>query len=399
MSNAIRLPILPALVRAAAPLVLVPLLGCGASAEPIPEAFAPPLGAKAQLPAADDDAVFVSPLGDDANAGSRDTPVRSFARAITLANARTHHLVLCAGTFDAPLALTHENGAGAYRVVGGAACQGNPSGPSLVRVRDALPLRVFAVAGPVSIANVTFEQPDAVEPGASAVAAQVGFVDDVTFTDVTLRAGRGAAGATGATQLLSPCEEPIDPRDPTHVGRHGRGARVPGRLTAAWVPEPGEDGGILRFPRSSRCVEPGLLAGTGGMGGGASIALLAHLTHITLVRSTLEAQDSGSGGAGGPAQAPACDPLTQRSCEVLDIGGGGGGAGGVSASIVHRQGLFDTDTASKLVFGKAGAGGSGGRGARWLHGTAGVPGLATTILAADDFPPEDLIGDEDAPSM
>jgi hypothetical protein len=135
------------------------------------------------------------------------------------------------------------------------------------------------------------------------------------------------------------------------------------------------------------------------MGGGASIALLAHLTHITLVRSTLEAQDSGSGGAGGPAQAPACDPLTQRSCEVLDIGGGGGGAGGVSASIVHRQGLFDTDTASKLVFGKAGAGGSGGRGARWLHGTAGVPGLATTILAADDFPPEDLIGDEDAPSM
>ena len=61
--------------------------------------------------------------------------------------------------------------------------------------------------------------------------------------------------------------------------------------------------------------------------------------------------------------------------------------------------LFDIDDASKLLFGKGGAGGKGGLGSRWLNGTAGISGLATTMLSADDFPPEEVVGDDEAPSM
>jgi hypothetical protein len=397
------LSLLSALRHSLVPLLLAPVLGCGASADPLPAAFAPEHGAKARLAPSvdddDDDSIFVSPAGDDDDEGSRDAPVRSFSRAVLIANGRGHRLTLCAGVFTEPLALTNENGADAYTVEGGAACQGNSSGPSIVRTTGMPALKVFAVAGPTRLSNIVFEHPDAASPGESAVAAHVAFVDAITFTDVTLRAGRGMDGLAGTTQLLSPCDLPLDPRLPTHVGLEGLGARVPGRMSTVWTPEPGQDGGILRFARSSRCVEPSVLAGTGGAGGGASIALLAQVTHVTFVRSIAEAHDSGSGGSGGAAQAPACDPLSQKSCEVLDIGGGGGGAGGLSASVLHRQGLFDIDDASKLLFGKGGAGGKGGLGSRWLNGTAGISGLATTMLSADDFPPEEVIGDDDAPSM
>jgi len=169
-------------------------------------------------------------------------------------------------------------------------------------------------------------------------------------------------------------------------------------MTTVWTPEAGEDGGIGRFPRSPHCAEARFRIGAGGSGGGASIALLAQLTHVNLVRSTLEAHDAGNGGLGGSAQSPNCDPLTRKACEVLDIGGGGGGAGGLSVSVLHRDAVFDIDDTTKLLYGAAGQGGAGGLGARWLNGTPGISGMATTILAADDFPPPvDPDGDNGAP--
>jgi hypothetical protein len=329
-------------------------------------------------------AVHVSPLGRDDATGTAATPVRTFARAIELARDGSRHLALCAGVFTEPLVLNAERRADRFRVIGGVACQGFSEAETVVRSDDAPALDVFAVGGPVHLARITFEHAGATRTGASAIAARVAYVDGLTLSRVVLRAGPGADGLAGATVTVGPCDVPFDPRDPTQVGRSGLGARIAGRLGALWQPERGEDGGVLRFPRSSRCVEPRVQTGAGGGGGGASVALVARGTHVTLEGSTLVSSDAGAGGAGGASQAPGCDPLTQKSCEVLDLGGGGGGAGGVSAAILHRQSVFDVDDASKLLHGAAGAGGAGGTGARWLHGTAGAAGVAGPFVGADE---------------
>ncbi len=385
--------------RALVALFFAPLLGCGATAEPLPllelesAAADPPRAASyVEEPAG---AIFVSPVGNDDDPGSRAAPVMTFARAVALARPGERHIVLCAGTFSRPLELTNDLGADAFSVTGGASCLGFPKGPSVVRTTSVPALHVFAVAGPTRIERITFERADAVDAGASSIAAHIAFVDDVRLTDVTIRAGNGSPGAMGGTAILSPCAEPPDPRVPTHIGHDGKGAAVPGYLSGTWVPESGHSGGILRFPRSSRCVEAPVAAGAFGGGGGASIGLVARLTHLTLVRSVILAQDAANGGSGGSAQAPTCDPAAQKSCEVLDIGGGGGGAGGVSTAVLHRQTLFDMDAASRMAAGGAGLGGNGGQGARWLHGTAGIAGISSPMLSAEDFPETTAEGTED----
>jgi hypothetical protein len=374
----------PALLLSAS---LTALLGCGAAADDPPSTYA-----RAAIGERDHEAhpldalasVHVSPLGDDDAEGSAASPVRTFARAIDLARDGARRLTLCAGVFTERLVLDADRGADRFIVTGGAACQGFSEAESIVRSDDGPPLDLFAVGGPVQIAHVTFEHTGASRPGASAVAARVAYVDEVAFAHVVLRAGPGADGADGTAVTVGPCDAPFDPRDPTQVGRSGLGARVVGHLGALWQPERGEEGGVLRFPRSSRCVEPRVQTGGGGGGGGASVALLARTTHVTLEGSTLTSSDAGDGGRGGASQAPSCDPLVQKSCEVLDLGGGGGGAGGASAAILHRQSVFDADGATKLLHGAAGAGGAGGAGARWLHGTAGVAGVAGPFVGADE---------------
>ena len=363
------------------------LLGCAAAAEdrpPLPSVDAPDPRADLTPRSNDLGAVHVSPVGNDEAPGSPEAPVRTFARAIELAREGSRRLALCAGVFTEPLVLDAEHRADRFTVTGEASCQGFSKAASVVRSDLAPPLEVFAVGGPIRIFDVTFEHTGAARPGASSIAARVAYVDDLAFTRVTLRAGPGADGDDASTVTVAPCDAAFDPRDPNQVGRTGLGARVVGRLGARWEPAGGEDGGVLRFPRSSRCVEPSVQTGAGGMGGGASVALVARMAHVTFEASILAASDAGGGGRGGSSQAPSCDPLAQKSCEVLDLGGGGGGAGGVSAAVLHRQSVFDADGATKLLHGAPGAGGSGGSGARWLHGTAGVAGVAGPFVGADE---------------
>jgi hypothetical protein len=373
--------------RAAPWVVAAPLVAsCGATAEPPPLLESAPIDAAAPVEDAAP-AVHVSSLGDDAGSGTADAPVRTFAEAIARARRGSRRLALCAGVFTEPLVLDAARGADAFEVRGAAPCLGFSAAETVVRTRGTPALSLFALGGPVRIDRITFEREDAAAAGESAVAGTIAFVDEVHLSRVVLRAGRGASGSAGAGVVIDPCDEPIDPRTPTHVGAGGRGATYAGELLAIWSPTPGEDGGVLRFPRSSRCVEPTVLAGAGGGGGGGSIALTVRAAHVALEGATLTSTDAGRGGDGGHAQAPACDPLAQKSCEVLDIGGGGGGAGGVSAAIVSRDAVFDIDPATRLLAGAAGAGGAAGRGARWLHGTSGVAGLSAPTLDADTLGP------------
>jgi hypothetical protein len=377
------------LLRAAVAAVFPALASaCAASSEAPPHARPPEPSAEGDAQSPPTDAVHVSPLGDDTNPGTAERPMRSFVEAIAVARAGSRHLTLCSGVFTEPLVLNAARGADAFTVEGGAACLGLSAAASVVRTTDAPALELFAIGGPVRIARVTFERESVEVPGTSAVAGAIAFVEDVRLANVTLRAGRGAPGAAGQTVAVEPCGEPIDPRTPSHVGAGGRGATYAGQLLGPWMPTPGEDGGVLRFPRSSRCVEPAVRAGAGGTGGGASLALTVRTAHVTLDGVVLTSSDAGRGGDGGNAQAPGCDPLAQKSCEVLDIGGGGGGAGGVSAALLSRDAVFDIDPSTRFAVGAAGAGGSGGRGARWLHGSAGVAGVTAPTLEAEALGPE-----------
>ena len=362
------------------------LVACSATAEAPP---APPSEGvetpPTTAPAVADDAVFVSPIGDDEAAGTRAAPLRTLAHGVAVARAGARRLTLCAGVFTEPLVLSAEHGADRFEVRGSAECQGISPARSMVRTEHRPALEVFAVGGPILVRGIDFVREDASVPGESSVAGSIAFVDEAALDDVSLRAGTGSSAKGGSTVAVEPCDEPLDPRIPSHVGHTGAGATRVGSLPGNWEPGAGEDGGVLRFPRSSRCVEPAFAAGAGGRGGGASLALLVRSSHVRLTRAVLESTAAGDGGDGGHAQAPSCDPLTQKSCEVLDIGGGGGGAGGVSAAIVHRHAIFDVDASTKLLFGAPGRPGTGGRGARWLHGTAGIPGAAGSMLGAELF--------------
>ena len=148
---------------------------------------------------ADDYSVFVAPSGKDDAAGTKDAPVATLSKAIEMAGGK--FVVVCDATYDEHVTIT--SGAQIY---GGFDCAdwSAETGAPLFKPTSAGPaLKIDSVTEPVAISGLSFEVGDATGSGETALTALVNASSSVTFEGVSLKAGKGKAGAAGTLDCVS----------------------------------------------------------------------------------------------------------------------------------------------------------------------------------------------------
>jgi hypothetical protein len=318
--------------------------------------------------------------------------------ALTKAKGTAKAIHVCTGTYEENVQIQ-----GPVVVRGGFECTQNwalSTNLPVVAPRQGIPLTVRYVAGEVFLTNLTFRAPNAVDAGASSVAAWVVASAKVFFARVNLVAGSGfdgqtppapagiavpaPAGAPGGS--WSPMECPSSKPKAPCLGQGlcvdlctleaaGGADATPGPFG---MPGRGGQGANIDqgFPVAKR-GDDGLPQGLGGAGG----------HHASPYREGRPGRDGAMGAAGRPASL-GVGSVTNDGYVATNMGGhgaagspgggGGGGAGGVSN--YHRAG----DLTSPHFYlggggGQGGYGGSGGEGAKGAQGG----GASLALLVKD----------------
>ncbi|HEY6081136.1 MAG TPA: DUF1565 domain-containing protein, partial [Polyangiaceae bacterium] len=143
----------------------------------------------------DEHAVFVSPDGNDDNAGTREAPLATLTEAVKLAAGKKLVLV-CNATYQ----LEHVSITGGARIYGGFKCTDwsiEAKRPTFAPLSAGPALSITAGAAEVMIDSIAFQVGDAVGAGATALTALVRDSAHVVLQRVTLKAGKGLVGTPG----------------------------------------------------------------------------------------------------------------------------------------------------------------------------------------------------------
>jgi hypothetical protein len=351
----------------------------------------------------DDCGVFVSvSAGDDAKDGTKGAPVKTLAKALSLAGASGKPVYACAETF--PEALEVPAGMVLY---GGLDCEngwryaGETKRTVLEGPADVIVLKLGAGPETTHIEDVNVRAEDASVDGGSSIAALAEAGANVELVRCELAAGLGRDGAKGATPTDS--VGPSNPNDlpirgangtnacmgdmvtgnpggagttnalcPTAIGGNG-GA---GRETMGDDGTDGQPAGAFGMHGTGQpamggwnCVAGGGQSGDFGADGapGAGANALGTLTSDGIAGASGEPGQSGapgqSGGGGGGAKGkPGCNGASgggggAGGCGGM--GGLGGQAGGSSIALVSLGASFSFIEVN-LVASNAGNGGEGG---------------------------------------
>jgi hypothetical protein len=334
-------------------------------------------------------AIFVSPNGDDGNAGGMDAPVMTIQRALSLARSADKAVIVCAGTYKENLSITGKSSA---KIYGGFDCEAGwmlADERTVIAPDTGVPLTITDAGGEVVLEGIELRAASATSPGASSIAVIVSSSANVTLRDSRLVAGDGADGkdaeedagfsfdppeALNGNSAMNErggealtCECPAG--DETVGGKGGKGdpdddgPELPGGGDKG-MPDRGAGAGGL----ATETCDKGGIGRTGNpappqtkFGKGAS-------TYGTWTNNTWTPTDGesgphgaagqggggGRGGKSGGGGGGGCGGCGGKGGD----GGGGGGASLALVSIASTVVLRD----SALVLGKAGKGGSGAEG-------------------------------------
>ena len=335
-------------------VVVVPE-GCDAAAEPkdAPKCVVSDFG------------LFVDAAkGLDANAGTKDAPVKTIGAALGKLGAKSR-IYVCEGTYPEHVKLTS-----AVALYGGFACATwsySGTKPTVAPADAGYALEIANTTSNVTIADLSFSAANAVDKGESSIAAFVHKASNVVIVRCALEAGVGKEGADGAGGTTG-----------TITAVTGGGA-----VNASGYPASGTTAGTIK---TCTCSSGGTSSGAGGGapagGGGLGMPTLGGSAPNDGAgglanTSCVAAEPNGSGNLGADA-ANAADGPKVVALGVLAATGwipqagtagpngtpgqGGGGGGG-------RDGAG----------GGAGCGGCGGTG-----GKGGAGGGASVALLALD---------------
>jgi hypothetical protein len=337
--------------------------------------------------------VFVAPDGNDAGDGSRKTPFKTVARAVTAGKASGRRVYVCAATYAEPIRLAAAHGGA--RVFGGMSCGDWQYTGALAKFAPssgrALELKSVTTA---SFEDIELVAADASSSGESSIAVLAALSTDVRFTRVKITAGKGMAGAPGADVAAygSAAAKGNDAQYPDYGGAAktcactGAAPSVGGK--GYWTPEnPVTPGGPPEAgqPAMAGSGSPGTVnqstnactsGGTGGSGAdgavGAGASKWATLTADDWVSSAgapggAGGTGQGGGGGGGWRRAVTSDLIGHSAGGSGGCGGCGGAPGGAgkgggsSLAVLSMQSSLDF-VACTLQTSDAGAGGRGGGG-------------------------------------
>jgi hypothetical protein len=321
-------------------------------------------------------AIFVSPLGNDMNPGTRARPKRQIDAAIAAAPVGTD-VYAAAGAYQRVRLKTGVD------VYGGYDAATWKRSLTLVTQITGVPEAVYAFGDTgVVLQLLAVQGTSGGQPGASAYGIRAINGSSLTLQRVTVLAGNGSPGSDGSPGAAG-----------EQGGRGGRGVRgacdtlvralggVGGFSPAGRT---GGNGGSGVYEDAGKRGEPGLLgtpggfagapswgsAGSGGPGGdgkdgasGAPGAAGAGGTDSTMLASnTWQGQPGTPGGSGAPGN-----------------GGGGGGAGGGQTGWIRLNGTGNGGGGG----GGGGAGGQGGTGGTAAGGSFGVYLRDSTVTVSD----------------
>ena len=320
--------------------------------------------------------VFVSPSGDDANAGTKDKPVKTIGKALQSARPR---IVVCEGEYAGSLDVTR-----AVEIYGGTSCDFTKAGAKakIVASKPAYGIKVEKVAGAVILADLDVVGMNAAAPSESSVGMFVSESADVKVLRSRVEAGDGAdAPAARDGSFSYPADALLKGANADDKGTGsfsddtpgagGASGTCPGGGTTAGgiggIPGgQGADGnprppGGLKGPVDCSTVNVNGSEGTVGMSRAGAVSV-ASLTPTGLAGS--KGQDGAAGtvgggggggfgimGAGGGGGAGGCGGQ----------GGFGGGAGGSSIAVVSFSSTVALE-ATDLIAKIAKPGGAGGKG-------------------------------------
>ncbi|WP_437637791.1 PGRS family protein [Sorangium sp. So ce854] len=367
--------------------------------------------------------VFVSDgQGDDDNDGTSQKPVKSLAKALILAEARSKRVYACREEFDGAV----EVPAGT-KLYGGLTCDKGEDGLVWKWVDETTRTTITAPAGTiplkitggnsqevVHLENVdvvarSIPQDGSAEPGTSSIAAVAESVSRVDLRHCTLEAGDAAPGLDGepyeepagaganGNPGKNACTESIvvgggsqvndcgtaEEADDSIGGSGGTGESVAGNPGSTGYPGPEMNGGAGQ-PGTTACTSGmiGKNGSDGQPGSGATEAGSITAKGYVGVSGGPGAPGTtaqGGGGGGGARGVPTTTTSPPRSCPggtpplggasggsggaggCGGVGGRGGGPGGASIALISiRSGLSFDDVTIKT--GNGGKGGDGGPG-------------------------------------
>ena len=340
-------------------------------------------------------ALFVSPVGNDANPGTRAAPFATIHAAIdaAVAGAQGADVYVAGGLYSGSLSLGR-----------GTSVYGGFNATSWLRDVQANPTAI--AGGPVAISGVradsltldglTISSDAAITSGASSIGIALDSSRGVVVSRNTITAGAGATGATGTTPAASASGG--NGADGTIViitceglgaggtgngyaggdggsGSHGNGnAGVNGSGPRGGAGGVGGSGVLLAIQGGD-----GFSGGDGGTGatgsGAAAIGTIGHL-YVGAIGGTAGTGVAGSGGGGGGSGRGAV-----LYCSGSGGGGGAGGSGGAGGLgghgggasfgilLAHSSAVIRANAITTGFGGTGGAGGDGGFG-----GSGGTPG-------------------------
>ncbi|NUQ77762.1 MAG: DUF1565 domain-containing protein, partial [Polyangiaceae bacterium] len=299
--------------------------------------------------------VFVSAsIGDDANPGSKEKPVKTLAQALTLAKSSTKRVYACAETFEE--AIEVPEGVTMFGaldcIVPAWAYVGEFTKTAIVSPADKIPLTVVAGQGRADFEDFEIRSADATVPSGSSIAVLVNGAD-AGFTRCKITAGSGAPGETG----MQPTDDvgPANPNDAAVAGNAGNAACMGGAN--------GNAGGEAKV--NAKCSTAiGGMGGTGQEtegGNGADGTPLPDPNPDNFGIGGLGAMGLGNCKA-GESGASGADGLPGMGASADDLGTIDGEAGYVGAT--GKQGMQGTP-------GQGGGGGGAAKGKVACFGASG----------------------------
>ncbi len=330
--------------------------------------------------------IFVSPSGDDANAGTRSAPMQTVQAAVTAAKAEGSggDIYIAEGTYVESVTMASD-----VSIYGGY--------NAADWFRDASLFTTTIEGGPVAIQGadtddltidgLTIRSADATDKGASSIALSFAQSTNLTISNNLIFAGNGAAGGVGPTGA-TPGKAPNGSAGgkagsciPSNKGggggngsgndggAGGAGGSAGGFKGGGGAGSNGGGGGNGGFASSGKVGTAGTAGSRGAHGktGGSGFGKIVAGFYIGAVGSTGDRGTIGGGGGGGGGGA--------GSLFGCGGGGGGGGSGGYGGyGGVSGQGgggsfgivLSDTSSANltnnQVTVGNGAKGGSGGNG-------------------------------------
>lgn len=345
-------------------------------------------------------------LGDDANPGTQEAPVRTLQRGVDLAPGG--HVYACAELYYEPVAIPAGTSLhGAFSCLKGAWARGDTRA-TLITAADVIPLRLTEGVGTSLVTDLDVRAGNAAGRGQSSIAAWADTGAKVELRRVELRAGNGSDGGDGLPGGTVPAMGGTAgyPGVGACTFAVGTGGEAPATSCDDGLSTGGEGGdGAMAFAQPGGDGSPDYGGGHGGNGEDLSPTCMPGSDGVAGV-SGLDGEGAESGGSlgaegyVGPAGAPGTAgtraqggggggaSFGNNGCGVAPHGGAGGGSGGAggcggkpgaggqgggaSIALASRSSnvrLVD----ARLVAAGGGRGGNGG--SAQVGGLGGLPGL------------------------